>query len=489
MCGGIVFRPGRHLRILLRPRPPLWLCPLVVLSIGLISSPGTAQSTAATGKPVAWGCRVSQWGQCTVPSGLSGVTALSAGFAHSLGLRGDGTVVAWGCGPGTDYGQCSVPSGLSGVTKIAAGGIHSLALKSDGTVVAWGCVGTTGGQCNVPSGLAGVTAIAGGSTHSLAAKSDGTVVAWGCGPGHNFGQCTVPPGLSGVTAVAAGQIHSLALKNDGTVVAWGCSQSSGQCSVPSGLSGVTAIAAGDAHSLALKGDGTVVAWGCGDIFNLGQCTVPSGLSGVTSIAAGYAQSVALKSDGTVVAWGCAQDSDDRQCTVPTGLAGATVIAAGIWHSLALISPVNQTITFGPLASKTYGDPAFDITATASSGLEVSFAATGPCAVAETTVRLSGAGSCSITASQPGNDYYNAAPDVTRAFTIAPMRCRVPKVVGKRLAAAKRTIARRHCRTGRVRHAYSRTHKRGLVISQNPRPGRSVPGRTKVNLVASRGRRR
>ena len=484
-----MFRPGRHLRILLRPRPPLWLCPLVVLSIGLISSPGTAQSTAATGKPVAWGCRVSQWGQCTVPSGLSGVTALSAGFAHSLGLRGDGTVVAWGCGPGTDYGQCIVPSGLSGVTKIAAGGIHSLALKSDGTVVAWGCVGTTGGQCNVPSGLAGVTAIAGGSTHSLAAKGDGTVVAWGCGPGHNFGQCTVPPGLSGVTAVAAGQIHSLALKNDGTVVAWGCSQSSGQCSVPSGLSGVTAIAAGDAHSLALKGDGTVVAWGCGDIFNLGQCTVPSGLSGVTSIAAGYAQSVALKSDGTVVAWGCAQDSDDGQCTVPTGLAGATVIAAGIWHSLALISPVNQTITFGPLASKTYGDPAFDITATASSGLEVSFAATGPCAVAETTVRLSGAGSCSITASQPGNDYYNAAPDVTRAFTIAPMRCRVPKVVGKRLAAAKRTIARRHCRTGRVRHAYSRTHKRGLVISQNPRPGRSVPGRTKVNLVASRGRRR
>ena len=471
-----------------RRGPPLRLYALVVLSVGLLSSPGTAQPTAA-GKPVAWGCRVSNWGQCTVPSDLSGVTALSAGFAHSLGLKGDGTVVAWGCGPGTDHGQCTVPSGLAGVIKIAAGGTHSLALKGDGTVVAWGCVGGTGGQCNVPSGLSGVIAIAAGSAHSLAAKSDGTVVAWGCGPGHDFGQCSVPSGLSGITAVAAGQIHSLALRSDGTVVAWGCSLSFGQCSVPSGLSGVTAIAAGDVHSVALKGDGTVGAWGCGGGYNFGQCTVPGGLSGVTAIAAGYAQSLALKNDGTVVAWGCGQDSDDGQCSVPSGLTGATAIAAGVWHSLALIVPVNQTISFGPLARKTYGDPDFTVTATASSGLEVSFAARGTCTVTDATVHLSGAGSCSITASQPGNEYYNATPDVSQTFAVAPKRCRVPNVIGKRLASAKRTIARRHCRTGRVSHAYARARKRGLVVSQSPRPGRAMPARSKVNLVVSRGRRR
>ena len=38
-------------------------------------------------------------------------------------------------------GQCSVPNGLSGVSAIAAGGAQSLALKGDGTVVAWGCSG------------------------------------------------------------------------------------------------------------------------------------------------------------------------------------------------------------------------------------------------------------------------------------------------------------------------------------------------------------
>jgi alpha-tubulin suppressor-like RCC1 family protein len=229
-----------------------------------------------------------------VPGDLSGVTAVAAGYYHSLAVRGDGTVVAWGCGDGWDFGQCNVPSGLSGVTAVAAGLAHSLALKDDGTVVAWGCVGDDFGQCSVPSGLSGVTAIAAGNEFSLAVKDDGTVVAWTCALG-NFGQCSVPSGLSGVTAVAGGAYHSLALKLDGTVIAWGCGGGTdlGQCSVPSGLTGVTAIAAGYYHSLAVRGDGTVVAWGCGDGTDSGQCSVPSGLSGVTAVAGGLWHSLAL----------------------------------------------------------------------------------------------------------------------------------------------------------------------------------------------------
>jgi beta-lactam-binding protein with PASTA domain len=50
---------------------------------------------------------------------------------------------------------------------------------------------------------------------------------------------------------------------------------------------------------------------------------------------------------------------------------------------------------------------------------------------------------------------------------------VPKVVGKRLGAAKSAIKQTHCRTGKVGYAYSRKTK-GIVISQSRRPGRVVP---------------
>ena len=110
-----------------------------------------------------------------------------------------------------------MPAGLAGVTAIVASDYHSLALKSDGTVVAWGCGGFTDfGQCSVPAGLSDVVAIAASQAHSLALKSDGTVVAWGCGMSADFGQCTVPSGLSGVTAIAAGDWHSLALVGSNT---------------------------------------------------------------------------------------------------------------------------------------------------------------------------------------------------------------------------------------------------------------------------------
>jgi FtsP/CotA-like multicopper oxidase with cupredoxin domain len=84
-----------------------------------------------------------------------------------------------------------------------------------------------------------------------------------------------------------------------------------------------------------------------------------------------------------------------------------------------IAQASQTITFGALANMTFGDPDFNVSATASSSLPVSFAASGNCTVAGTLVHLTGAGSCTITASQAGNTNYLAATDAQQSFTIAP----------------------------------------------------------------------
>jgi len=84
---------------------------------------------------------------------------------------------------------------------------------------------------------------------------------------------------------------------------------------------------------------------------------------------------------------------------------------------ATIFPAPQTITFNPIAAQIYGNPPFAVNASASSGLPVSFAASGSCALSGNTVTLTAAGDCSVTASQAGNGDYQAAIPVTQAFHI------------------------------------------------------------------------
>lgn len=91
--------------------------------------------------------------------------------------------------------------------SVAAGDYHSLALKRDGTVIAWGR--NDHQQTNVPPTLSNVTAIAAGANHCLALKRDGTVEGWGQ---DNFFQTVPPEGLTGVYAIAAGGDRSLALR-------------------------------------------------------------------------------------------------------------------------------------------------------------------------------------------------------------------------------------------------------------------------------------
>jgi hypothetical protein len=82
-----------------------------------------------------------------------------------------------------------------------------------------------------------------------------------------------------------------------------------------------------------------------------------------------------------------------------------------------VNKASQTITFNALANRVYGEPAFTVSATASSGLTVSFAASGSCTISGTSVTVTTPGTCTITASQAGNSNYNAATNVAQSFTV------------------------------------------------------------------------
>ena len=78
----------------------------------------------------------------------------------------------------------------------------------------------------------------------------------------------------------------------------------------------------------------------------------------------------------------------------------------------------QTITFGPLPNVTYGVSPITLTATASSGLPVSYTVTGPAMVSGSTLTITGAGSVTVTANQAGNSNFGAASPVMQSFTVA-----------------------------------------------------------------------
>jgi alpha-tubulin suppressor-like RCC1 family protein len=239
----------------------------------------------------------------------SGVTAIAAGELHSLFLKSDGSLWAMGYNGDGELGDGTTDSGdyqtnkpeeivAGGVTAIAAGYDHSLFLKSDGSLWAMGDNfsgelgdGTTDSgnyYTNKPEQIlsSGVTAIAAGGDFSLFVKSDGSLWAMGLnyygalGDG-TFNNTNKPEEIiaSNVVAIAAGYGHSLFLKSDGSLWAMG-DNDEGELgdgtyvtNSPYGInkpekvvaSGVTAIAAGDVHSLFLKSDGSL--WAMGDNYD------------------------------------------------------------------------------------------------------------------------------------------------------------------------------------------------------------------------------
>ena len=106
--------------------------------------------------------------------------------------------------------------------------------------------------------------------------------------------------------------------------------------------------------------------------------------------------------------------------LPITAVGATIQPAALTASAATdIMEQAQTITFGPLPNQPFGTASFNVSATASSGLPITFASTTPavCTVAGSTVNLISAGTCTIQATQAGNTTFAAATPVSTSFTV------------------------------------------------------------------------
>ena len=194
---------------------------------------------------------IKSWGsyaENTVPMNLGVIKDISAGSLHNLALLNDGTVVGWGdnrhgqakgvassgLATGIFGGNVSGAAGelLDDVTAVSAGGNHSIALRNNSGVVAWGSNYIN--QCTVPSSVTGVVQISAGLNHNLALREDGVVIAWG---DNGLGQTNIPSGLTvpnaEISGVAAAGNASLAWTVSGSIIQWGGLQNSKIKTAPS----------------------------------------------------------------------------------------------------------------------------------------------------------------------------------------------------------------------------------------------------------------
>ena len=296
---------------------------------------------------------------------LGSLKFISAGEDHTVALRTDGSLWAWGSnrygglGDGTTADR-SLPTRAGGDSDwvyASAGYSHTVAIKADGSLWAWGLNewsqlgdGTTCASSvpvRVSGGPAhGWTSVSAGREHTMAVGADGSLWAWGRNLAGHLGDGTtsnrdVPTRIGADydwDSVSAGRAHTVAIKTDGSLWAWGANWS-GQLgdglltgsSVPIRVgtnSDWTHVSAGRWHTMAIRADGSLWAWGGNGSGQIGDGTtynrrVPVRVGadyGWAFVSAGSFHTVAVRADGSFMTWG-------RNTEEPFG--DGTVIVYGV----------------------------------------------------------------------------------------------------------------------------------------------------------------
>jgi hypothetical protein len=354
----------------------------------------------------------------SIPASALPPAVIQAGASVTLGpaTSGSGDPVAYTApifSPPLPANDCTVTAaGSPGVYTLTAGSAPGVC-----TVIVWS------GGATIQLSVAVTTTIAVKSTQTI-----------------TFGPAPTP------TYSPGGSVSVLATTTSHLAVSYS-SSTTGVCTVNSSTGQVAILTAGDCIIAADQpGDGTYLAAAQASqkvtiskapqniVFNaLAPRTYGDAPFTISATGGGSPNPVTFSSAGKCgVSGSTAAGSGSWQATVSITGAGActlTASQAGDTNYLAavdvaqgfVIAQAAQTIAFGPLADKTFGDAPFMVGATGgASGNPVTFTsntAAGLCTVSGNVVTIVAAGSCTIIASQAGNSDFLAATAVSRTFTV------------------------------------------------------------------------
>lgn len=252
---------------------------------------------------------------------------IAAGGSHSLAIKTDGTLWAWGwnfsgqLGDGTTEERRTPVKVMDNVAAVSAGGNHTLAIKTDGTLWAWGANdagqlgdGTTENRYTPVKVMDNVATASAGPSSTLVITIDNALWAWGNNQHGHLGDGTTTEHhkpvkvMDGIIGVQTDGATTIALKEDHSLLVWGRNKGSA-CNVENVISAYTELNA----NYAVSADGGLwqhhnsqkQAWKLLD--NVVTCSISD-----------YA-SFALKEDGSLWAWG---NNINGQITYDTSIARA-----------------------------------------------------------------------------------------------------------------------------------------------------------------------
>ena len=254
-------------------------------------------------------------------------TAISAGNEHTVAIRSDYKLFAWGLNNIGQLGDGMFPLvtksspvqiGSSSWVAVAAGSGRSRAIRSDGKLFGWGGDPGDGSAYSISPVQIGSDSWIAVSVNetSAAIRSDYKLFTWGTnsfgelGDGTTIGKSSpVQIGSSSWTAISTGKYHLAAITSDYKLFTWGRgangrlgngTTSNISSPVQVGTSSWTAVAAGTYHTAAIRLDYKLFTWGSNDLGELGDGTTLSksspvqiGTSSWTAVSAGGYHTVGL----------------------------------------------------------------------------------------------------------------------------------------------------------------------------------------------------
>ena len=281
---------------------------------------------------------------------------ISVGRRHTMAIRTNNDLFGWGSdlegqlgddgSIGNAYNSPILAVTTGAWADVSAGGYHTLAIKTDGTLWAWGedvhgQVGFgSGAQTDErsPISIAGGTwiSISAGYFHSAAVKSDGSLYCWGLGANGAIGNASISnqnaPVLisTGWASVSCSYQRTTAIKTNGKMYSWGYDSFgsvgslglgvSGNISIPSQIGtdsdwdSITSNMANYGSSFAIKTEGSLWGWGYNSfgsagLLGLGNANyydTPTQVGNDTNwkeASVGREHSMAIRTDGTLWSWG------------------------------------------------------------------------------------------------------------------------------------------------------------------------------------------